>query len=67
MHWRKWAPHSACALSLWVLFPLLALGQSTTTPEGPHQGTGLNLRVETTLVLIPVAVTDSFRSRASKG
>jgi VWFA-related protein len=34
-------------------------GQPASIPEDPRQGTGLNLRVETTLVLIPVAVTDS--------
>jgi VWFA-related protein len=37
-----------------------ALGQSAATTEAPRQGTELNLRVETTLVLIPVAVTDSL-------
>jgi Ca-activated chloride channel family protein len=69
MQWRKWAPCSACAFSLWVLFSGSALGQvavgarsdqSATLPGDPRQRTGLNLRVETTLVLIPVAVTDSL-------
>ena len=61
MQRRKWAPYRACALGLWVLFSGSALhGQPATVPEDPRQGTGLNLRVETTLVLIPVAVTDSL-------
>jgi Ca-activated chloride channel family protein len=70
MHWSKWAPYSTCALGLWMMFsaPGSALGQEAvgarsgqpaSIPEDPRQGTGLNLRVETTLVLIPVAVTDS--------
>ncbi|MGO9254777.1 MAG: VWA domain-containing protein [Bryobacteraceae bacterium] len=60
MQRRKWAPYSACALASWMLLPGPALGQSTIPPENPQQSTGLNLRVETTLVLIPVAVTDSL-------
>jgi Ca-activated chloride channel homolog len=70
MHWSKWAPYSTCALGLWMTFSASGSargqdavgarsGQSSTIPEDPRQGTGLNLRVETTLVLIPVAVTDS--------
>jgi VWFA-related protein len=35
-------------------------GQSAATPGDPRHIAGLNLRVETTLVLIPVAVTDSL-------
>jgi Ca-activated chloride channel homolog len=51
MQWRRWA----------LLFSGSALlAQPATVPEDPRQGTGLNLRVETTLVLIPVAVTDSL-------
>jgi len=60
MQWRKSAPYSACALTLCVLFSGSALSQSTAIAEDPRQGTGLNLRVETTLVQIPVAVTDSL-------
>jgi Ca-activated chloride channel family protein len=60
MQWRKSAPYSACALALCVLFSGSALSQSTAIAEDPRQGTGLNLRVETTLVQIPVAVTDSL-------
>jgi Ca-activated chloride channel family protein len=60
MQWRKSAPYSACALALWVLVSGSALSQSTAIAEDPRQGTGLNLRVETTLVQIPVAVTDSL-------
>jgi VWFA-related protein len=67
-----WAPHNTCgarALALWVLFSISAFGQeavgagsgqSAVTAESPQQSTGLKLRVETTLVLIPVAVTDSL-------
>jgi VWFA-related protein len=52
-----------------MLFPGAALGQQgvpagsgqpAIAPENPRQATGLNLRVETTLVQIPVAVTDSL-------
>jgi len=72
MQWRKPAPYSTCGasvLALWVLFSSSALGQgavgansgqSAATPQDPRQGPGLNLRVDTTLVLIPVAVTDSL-------
>ena len=63
MQWRKSAPYGACGasvLALRVLLSGLTLGQSATTPQDPPQGADLNLRVETTLVLIPVAVTDSL-------
>jgi len=72
MQSRMWAPHNTCgarALALWVLFSISAFGQeavgagsgqSAVTAESPQQSTGLKLRVETTLVLIPVAVTDSL-------
>jgi VWFA-related protein len=52
-----------------VLFSGLALdqeavgaksGQSAITPQDSRQASGLKLRVDTTLVLIPVAVTDSL-------
>lgn len=69
MQWRRWALYSAFALSSWTLFSQWTPGQETvgarpgqpsTTPGEPRQTAGLNLRVETTLVLIPVAVTDSL-------
>jgi Ca-activated chloride channel family protein len=57
MHWRKWAilrSYGAGALVVCTLFLGAAFGQDDST-----QGVGFNLRVETTLVLIPVAVTDA--------
>jgi len=69
MQWRKGTPYSTWALASWMLFSGAALGQEAVpagssqpaiTPENPRQSTGLNLRVETTLVQIPVAVTDSL-------
>ena len=71
MELKKWASynaHGACVVALSVLFSSSALGQkaigaasgqSTTPPEVPQQNTGPSLRVETTLVQIPVTVTDS--------
>jgi VWFA-related protein len=70
MELKKWASyriHGACVLAMCVLFSSSALGQKTigatssqsTVPEDPQRNKGPNLRVETTLVLIPVAVTDS--------
>jgi VWFA-related protein len=56
MPWKKGAPYSTCALALWMLCSASALGAPQDLPRGP----GLNLRVETTLVEIPVAVTDSL-------
>ena len=58
MQFGKWAIFRAWgtgALALCVLFPAAALGQ-----DNSQQGASFNLRVETTLVLIPVAVTDSL-------
>ena len=61
-------PHVACVLALCVVLSSSVLGQkgigatssqSTVSAGNPQQNTGRNLRVETTLVLIPVAVTDS--------
>jgi len=43
-----------------VLFPAATLGQETGGPKSSEPETALNLRVDTTLVLIPVAVTDSL-------
>ena len=68
MKWRTRAASAACALALGALFSGLApgqeaagarSGQTATAPENSPQDTGLKLRVETTLVQIPVAVTDS--------
>ena len=58
MQCRKWAIFSAWgtgALALCVLFPGSAFCQ-----DNSPQGASFNLRVETTLVQIPVAVTDSL-------
>ncbi len=57
MHGRKRASFSSgvVALVLCVLFSACALGQ-----DNSPQGASFNLRVDTTLVLIPVAVTDSL-------
>src|SRR5260370_42458030 len=72
MQCRKWTSYSTCmasALAVCVLFSGLALdqeavgaksGQSAITPQDSRQASGLKLRVDTTLVLIPVAVTDSL-------
>jgi Ca-activated chloride channel homolog len=60
MHWSKWAPYSTCALGLWMTFSASTLARCQDAVGGSRQDTGLNLRVETTLVLIPVAVTDSL-------
>jgi Ca-activated chloride channel homolog len=63
MQSREWIPYSsgrASALGI-LLFSISAAGQgqSPVTPQ-PEQNTGLTLRVDTTLVQIPVAVTDSL-------
>jgi len=69
MQWKMGAPYAAWALALWMLFSAAALGQeaagapaghSASAPQDLPQGTGINLRVETTLVEIPVSVTDSL-------
>src|ERR1700686_4577959 len=57
MWWRNWFSDSApaaSALALCVLF------SSSVTPQDTQPATGFNLRVDTTLVQIPVAVTDSL-------
>src|ERR1035441_678736 len=68
MKWRTRAASVACALVLGALFSGRApgqeaagarSGQTATAPENSPQDTGLTLRVDTTLVQIPVAVTDS--------
>jgi VWFA-related protein len=50
-----------CALCGAILWCLLLSGQAAASPpqENASQGVGTTLRVETTLVQIPVAVTDS--------
>src|SRR3984957_13143327 len=57
---RKWAPFNSCGTSAlaFLAFSILAFGQDVT-PE-PQQSVGLTLRVDTTLVQIPVAVTDAL-------
>src|ERR1700722_4396029 len=57
---RKWAPFNSCGTSAlaFLAFSILAFGQDVT-PE-PQQSVGLTLRVDTTVVEIPVAVTDSL-------
>jgi Ca-activated chloride channel family protein len=57
MRWRTWLSNSApaaSALALCVLF------SGSLTPQDTQPATGFNLRVDTTLVQIPVAVTDSL-------
>ena len=67
---KKWAPYNTCGASALALslFSISAFGQagvgaksgqSAVTPD-PQQSAGLTLRVDTTLVQIPVAVTDSL-------
>jgi Ca-activated chloride channel family protein len=56
MQWRNWLSDSApaaSALALCVLF------SGSLAPQDTQPATGFNLRVDTTLVQIPVAVTDS--------
>ena len=57
MRWRNWLSDSApgaSAVALCVLF------SASMTPQDTQPATGFNLRVDTTLVQIPVAVTDSL-------
>jgi len=69
MQWRKRAPYSACALAAcvfvsgWTISQVIARansGQPGAASQEAQQDTGLNLKIDTTLVLIPVAVTDSL-------
>jgi Ca-activated chloride channel homolog len=63
MQCTRWAGYNTCgagAFTLCVLFSCSAFGQETTGAKSGQPETALNLRVETTLVLIPVAVTDSL-------
>jgi Ca-activated chloride channel family protein len=52
MQWRN--------LAVCVLLSLSAAGQSANQPQDTQPATGFSLRVDTTLVQIPVAVTDSL-------
>ena len=59
----KWAPYYVCCASaLFIaLFSIAAFGQGAAgTKPDSQQSTGLTLRVDSTLVQIPVAVTDSL-------
>ena len=63
MQCTRWAGYNTCgagAFTLCVLFSCSAFGQETAGAKSGQPETALNLRVETTLVLIPVAVTDSL-------
>jgi len=60
---KKWADYGACSargLALCVLFSGWTLGQEAAGAKAGQPDTALSLRVDTTLVLIPVAVTDSL-------
>jgi Ca-activated chloride channel family protein len=50
---------SVCVFTASVLISSWASAQPATPPQDNLQGTELKLRVDTTLVLVPVAVTDS--------
>jgi VWFA-related protein len=64
MQWRNLAFCGTCrasALAICALFSGSAYGQDSVAPnQSAQQSAGLNLRVDTTLVLIPVTVTDSL-------
>ena len=65
MRWRKSALRNAgqAALALGMLVSSAVQGQQAAgvkSGQDSQSGAGLNLRVDTTLVLIPVAVTDSL-------
>jgi len=49
-----------CTSIVWCLFLLGRTAVGQTPPQDSPQNSGLTLRVQTTLVQIPVAVTDSF-------
>ncbi len=59
MQWRRQRPYDICALALGLLLMRPASAQQSTTPEDPPADTGFKLHAETSLVLIPVTVTDS--------
>jgi Ca-activated chloride channel homolog len=63
MQRRKQVASNTCrasALALCVLLPGPTFGQETAGAKASEPDTALNLRVDTTLVLIPAAVTDSL-------
>ena len=63
MPWRKQAAYNTCkasALVVCVLFPGTTFGQEAVGTKSGEPETTLNLRVDTNLVLIPVAVTDAL-------
>jgi len=63
MQRRKWAAYNTCragALTLCVLLPYRCFCQETAGAKSGEPETALNLRVDTTLVQIPVEVTDSL-------
>jgi Ca-activated chloride channel family protein len=62
MQWRKWAEHSnwVATFALGVLLPALAPGQDAAGAKSNAPEATLNLRVDTTLVQIPIEVTDSL-------
>ncbi len=51
---------AVAALGVWPCERASALAQSVPAAASPQKQAGLNLRVDTTLVLIPVTVTDSL-------
>ncbi len=57
MRWRNWFSDGAPAVSAVALCVLFS---ASMTPQDTQPATGFNLRVDTTLVQIPVAVTDSL-------
>lgn len=59
MHVKRHALYGILVLCLFVLAQAAADAQETTQPSPPQEPTA-TLRVETTLVLIPVTVTDSL-------
>jgi Ca-activated chloride channel homolog len=59
MQRSKRSPYSICTLAFSLLFSGPASGQQVSVPEDARQDTGYKLHVETSLVLIPVTVTDS--------
>jgi len=63
MQWRKQATYrnwGTTAFAIGALLPGLALGQEVNGAKSGAPETGFNLRVDTTLVQIPVEVTDSL-------
>src|ERR1700686_4910473 len=59
MPYLKWTSSGASVLAVSILFLGSSPGHSTTPAQDLPPATGLKLRVDTNLVLIPVAVTDA--------